>query len=268
METHEVQYLVFDVESVADGALIRRVRYPQDEMEPAEAVARFRADLLAETGKDFIPHTFQVPISVVIAKVAADLSLIDVVPLDEPQFRPHVLTRDFWKGWKAYRRPTWVTFNGRSFDLPLMELAAFRYGISVPDWFAQASKLRNRYNTAAHLDLHELLTNFNATWFRGGLNLAANLLGKPGKMAVQGHMVQDLFEQGAVQRINDYCCCDVLDTYFVFLRAKLLMGQIDRQREGELVEHTRGWLEERRDLRLGFAEYLDQWGDWNDPWDD
>jgi predicted PolB exonuclease-like 3'-5' exonuclease len=266
MAQPEVQYFVFDVESVADGELIRRVRYPQESLEPHQAVARFRADLLAESGKDFIPHTFQIPIAVVIAKIGPDLSLLDIALLDEPQYRPHVLARDFWKGWQAYRHPTWVTFNGRSFDMPLMELAAFRYGITVPDWFSAAKRYRNRYNTDAHLDLHELLTNFNATWFRGGLNLAANLLGKPGKMAVQGYMVQDLYEQGAVQRINDYCCCDVLDTYFVFLRAKLLMGQLDRDREAQLVQQTRHWLEERRDQRAGFGEYLDQWGDWVDPW--
>ena len=66
----------------------------------------------------------------------------------------------------------------------------FAYGISVPGWFDVQSKgyqqRRNRYNTESHLDLHDLLTNFGATRFNGGLNLAANLLGKPGKMDVQG----------------------------------------------------------------------------------
>src|SRR5438045_9495024 len=35
-------------------------------------------------------------------------------------------------------------------------------------------------------DLHDVLTNFGASRFNGGLNLVANLLGKPGKMDVQG----------------------------------------------------------------------------------
>ena len=52
----------------------------------------------------------------------------------------------------------------------------------------------------------------------GGLNLVANLLGKPGKMDVQGDMVQDMYNAGRLADINDYCRCDVLDTYFVFLR--------------------------------------------------
>ena len=70
-----------------------------------------------------------------VGKVTADFRLVDVAVLDEPQFRPHVITENFWRGWEKYRRPTLVSFNGRRFDLPLLELAAFRYGVSVPGWF-------------------------------------------------------------------------------------------------------------------------------------
>ena len=109
-------------------------------------------------------------------------------------------------GWERYARPTLVTFNGRSFDVPLMELAAFRYGISVPSWFNINDKsfeqYRNRYNVHSHLDLHEILTNFGSSWFRGGLNLAASLLNKPGKLDVQGSMVQDLYAAGKSSEIN------------------------------------------------------------------
>ena len=115
---------------------------------------------------DFVPYSFQVPISVVVGKVTADFRLEDVVVLDEPQFRPHVITENFWRGWEKYRRPTLVSFNGRGFDMPLLELAAFRYGISVPGWFQATGKSfdqpRSRYNTAAHIDLCELLTNFGS----------------------------------------------------------------------------------------------------------
>ena len=58
--------------------------------------------------------------------------MLDLVALDEPQFRPHVITEHFWRGWESYQRPTLVSFNGRTFDIPLLELAAFRYGVSLP----------------------------------------------------------------------------------------------------------------------------------------
>lgn len=271
MGTQSVRYLVFDVESVADGNLVSKLRYPDQLPEPREAIELYRKELLEQQGTDFIPYTFQVPVSVVIAKVSEDLRLLDLVALDEPAFRPHVITEHFWRGWEAYHRPTWVTFNGRSFDLPLLELAAFRFGLSTPGWFDIQTKgyqqRRNRYNTDAHLDLHDLLTNFGATRFHGGLNLAANLLGKPGKMDVQGYMVQDLYHAGQLAAINDYCRCDVLDTYFVFLRTCVLVGKLTLAREQELIGQTREWLVQRRDSSAAFASYLDKWGDWANPWE-
>lgn len=265
-----VRYLVFDTESVADGNLVAKLRYAGERVDPREAIDRYRKELMEQQNSDFIPYTYQLPVAVVIAKVSADFRLLDLVALDEPEYRPHVITERFWRGWESYKRPTWVTFNGRAFDVPLLELAAFRYGISVPGWFDVQAKgyqqRRNRYNTEAHLDLHDLLTNFGATRFNGGLNLAANLLGKPGKMDVQGDMVQDLYHDGQLVAINDYCRCDVLDTYFVFLRTCVLVGQLALQREQELIAETHAWLTARRKEHAAYDMYLRNWGDWTNPW--
>lgn len=269
--TTPVRYFVFDIESVADGQLVSKLRFPEQQLSPLEAVQRYREELIDQHGSDFIPYTYQLPISLVIAKVSDDFQLLDLIALDEPNFRPHVITENFWRGWEAYRRPTLVTFNGRTFDVPLMELAAFRYGLSVPGWFDTQARAydqrRNRYNLNSHIDLHELLTNYGATRFNGGLNLAANLLGKPGKMDVQGCMVQDLYDQGKLAEISDYCRCDVLDTYFVFLRTCLLLGHITLQREQELIALTRQWLEDQREQMPIYASYLENWGDWSNPWE-
>jgi 3'-5' exonuclease len=270
MSKPSVRYLVFDIESVADGELVSKIRYPGQELSAADAVRRYRDELMAKFETDFIPYTFQVPISVVVAKVAADFSVIDIVALDEPQFRSHVITENFWRGWDAYRRPTLVSFNGRTFDLPLLELAAFRYGVTAAAWFNCSGKTydqpRNRYNTECHLDLHDVLTNFGASRFHGGLNLVANLLGKPGKMDVQGHMVQDLWNEGKLAEINDYCRCDVLDTYFVFLRSRVLLGQLTLDQEQGIIAETKTWLIKQAEKTTAYAGYLQRWGDWPDPW--
>jgi 3'-5' exonuclease len=270
MGKHGVRYLVFDVESVADGALVARIRYPGERMEPAEAVARYRAELIEKYGNDFIPYTFQVPISVVVAKVDASFHLLDVVAIDEPEFRSHIITEHFWRGWESYGRPTLISFNGRTFDIPLLELAAFRYGISLPGWFNVAGKQyeqpRNRYNNETHLDLHDVLTNYGASRFTGGLNLAANLLGKPGKMDVQGHMVQDLYNAGRLAEINDYCRCDVLDTYFVLLRTAVLLGWLKLDDEQGVVASARDWLEAKASESPCLGKYLAEWGSWVNPW--
>ncbi|MGQ9506209.1 MAG: 3'-5' exonuclease [Thermogutta sp.] len=267
----DIRYLVFDVESVADPQLVAKLRYPNEALSPDEAVERYRNELLEKYESDFIPYTYQIPVSIAVAKVNSQLRLLDLVVLDEPHFRPHVMTEKFWRGWEAYKRPTLVTFNGRAFDIPLLELAAFRFGISVPGWFQADCKSfdqpRNRYNIQYHLDLCELLTNFGSTRFTGGLNLAANLLGKPGKMEVAGYMVQDLYKEGRLTEINDYCRCDVLDTYFIFLRSRVLVGQISLEEEHQIVAEAKEWLEKRADTDRACRMYLDHWGDWPNPWE-
>ncbi len=269
-------YLVFDIETVSDGRLIQRIRFPeQPELTPAEAVAKYRTQLReASNGKsDFVPHTFQVPVSVAVAKVARDYALIDVTTIDRPRFRPHVIARKFWKGWSAYGQPTFVTFNGRFFDIPVLEMCAFRYGIPLPDWFAPPGvsgyqQPRNRFNTTAHIDLQDFLGNQGATHVNGGLNLCAQLLGKPGKLDTKGDMVQDLWERGERERIDDYCLCDVLDTYFVFLRTRVLCGHITIDRERQLVDGAKAWIENAASHSLALADYLRSFRYWEQPGDD
>ena len=106
MADRKIEYLLFDVESVADGELISKVRYPGKGLSPAEAIAEYRQERLEKTGSDFIPYTHQIPVSVVVAKVTDRGELMDIIPLDSPQYRPHVITRHFWLGWEKYGQPT------------------------------------------------------------------------------------------------------------------------------------------------------------------
>jgi predicted PolB exonuclease-like 3'-5' exonuclease len=263
-------YFVFDIESVADAQLVSKVHF-NGNVPPQEAIRKYRDELLKKNDSDFIPYTFQIPISVVIGKVTDDFSLIDIVVLDEPEYRPHEICNKFWRGWAAYKQPTFVSFNGRGFDIPMLEQAAFRYGISVPGWFALDAKTfeqpRNRYNMKAHIDLCDILTNYGATRFNGGLNLAASILGKPGKMETQGSMVQDLYDAGELAKINDYCRCDVLDTYFIFLRVMVLTGKLSLHDEQILVKKTKDWLTAHAENCSAYHQYLDSWGDWFNPWE-
>lgn len=272
MSSPAVAYLVFDIESIADGELISKVRYTDQNFTPKKAISTFAAERSQQYGTEFIPYTFHIPVAAAVIKVSVDYRLIDIVALDAPNYRPHVISRHFWEGWRAYKQPTLVSFNGRTFDVPLMELSAFRYGVSIPDWFnlndRSYEQNRNRYNQAAHFDLQDVLTNFGTTRLSGGLNLVANLIGKPGKMGIAGHMVQELYDEGEIEKINDYCRCDVLDTYFVFLRTKLLMGHISLDDERRLIDETVEWLQARSDEMPVYTEYLNECKPWENPWEE
>ena len=265
----DIRYLVFDIETVPDGELISRVRYPGQTLDPKQAIENYQQELLEKNGSDFIPYTYHLPVSVVIGKINNNYELEDLVALDEQEGRPHLITRHFWKGWEKYEA-TLVTFNGRGFDIPVMELGAFRYGISLKKWFQLNARSfeqpRNRFNLRSHFDLQEVLTNHGASRMYGGLNLIANLIGKPGKMDVAGDMVLQLYHEGNLQRINDYCRCDVLDTYFVFLRTSVMTGALTLEREQQIVRNTRQWLEDKSEALLIYKQYLEHWGDWENPW--
>ena len=259
----DVRYLIFDVEAVGDGDLIQRVRYPDEKLSPQEAIERYQSDLMEQTGRDVLPPTFVVPVSVAAAKVSADYRLIDLTVLDAPHYRPEQIVRRFWQGWLHYERPTLITFNGRGYDLPVLEFGAFRHGISLPAWFNVESRSfeqsRNRYNIDRHIDLQDLFSNFSAVRVNGGLNLLSNMIYKPGKSGIDGSQVQGLYFNGESEKINDYCRCDVLDTYFVFLRSRVLIGRLSIEDEQALVDDTREMLESQAESSPAYRHYLDFW---------
>jgi predicted PolB exonuclease-like 3'-5' exonuclease len=261
-------FLIMDTESVPDGRLLAAVKYPGDSLTPQEAVARAQEEARASSfsGSDFLPVSFQYPVAACILRVGADYSLQQVTCLDTPLFRPRKIAEAFWSGVTSYRnkyrdRIQLVTFNGRGFDLPLMEMAAFRYGLTGRDYFLNT---RKRYE-GWHLDLMDWLTNFGAFRLVGGLNLVSKLLGKPGKMAVQGNKVYQMHLDGKAQDINDYCMFDTLDTYFVFLRARVLTGELTLEDEHIAVLRAKAWLQAKASELPALNVYLENWGDW-DPW--
>lgn len=254
-------FLVLDTESVPDGRLLRLVKYPGETMTAEEAIERAQAEARERslTGSDFLPVSFQFPVAVCVIRVGSDFRLQAITCLDAPQFRPREIVRKFWAGLDRVKAKL-VTFNGRGFDLPLLELAAFRYGCCGRDYFLNS---RNRFN--GHLDLLDWLSNYGGCRLAGGLDLFSKILGKPGKMEMSGDQVYALSREGRFQEINDYCMFDTLDTYFVFLRTRVLTGDLSLEQEHEVVRHAKDWLTAKTAELPGLQQYLDNWGDWT-PW--
>jgi predicted PolB exonuclease-like 3'-5' exonuclease len=261
-------YLVFDTESVPDGRLLGLVKYAQDNISPEEAVERAREEArrLSAKGSDFVPVAFQYPVATCVLRVGADYRLQALTCLDAPQYRPRKIVEQFWAGISRYREKhgtavQMVTFNGRGFDLPLMELAAFRYGVSAKEHYALSRKRVEGW----HLDLMEWMSSAGAYRLSGGLDMLSKLLGKPGKMEVRGDKVYPMFLEGKLQEINDYCMFDTLDTYFVLLRTRVMTGELTLEDEHRAVLQARDWLQAHVATLPALQTYLDNWGEWN-PW--
>jgi predicted PolB exonuclease-like 3'-5' exonuclease len=158
-----------------------------------------------------------------------------------------------------YNRAKLVTFNGRGFDLPLMELGAFDHGCPARDYFLS----RNRFS-GNHLDLMDWLTNYGAYRLAGGLNLMAQRSagGTPagcGKLDVAGDRVYEMHRVGQLKEINDYCMFDTVDTYFVFLRTRVLLGEMTAEVEQMIARRARVWLGARAAEVPALGRYLQEW---------
>ena len=120
--------------------------------------------------------------------------------------------------------PQLVTFNGNSFDLPVLRYRAMINEVSAPGLFARP--YFNRYTEDA-LDLCDVLSSF-APHTKASLNELSKIMGMPGKPDnIDGSEVEQYFLDGKINEIADYCETDVLNTYRVWLRYELFRGKLD-----------------------------------------
>jgi predicted PolB exonuclease-like 3'-5' exonuclease len=134
--------------------------------------------------------------------------------------------------WLDGKQPTVVTWNGRSFDMPVIASRALKHGVPMPWWFSSRNT-RYRYTTEGHFDLMDFLTDFGAAK-AARLDIYARLVGFPGKVGVDGSQVLPMVHAGRLDEVNSYCLCDVAQTAAIFLRVELLRGAIEKARYREL----------------------------------
>lgn len=134
------------------------------------------------------------------------------------------------------KQPKLVSYNGRSFDIPMLLLRAMKYHLSANAYFEENNlefnknkweNYRQRYCERFHLDLLEVLANYGAAR-NLKLDILANLVGFPGKYDTSGDMVLEMYYAGELEKINTYCQSDVLNTYGLYLNYELLKGSLSK----------------------------------------
>jgi 3'-5' exonuclease len=144
-------------------------------------------------------------------------------------------------------RPVLVTYNGRTFDLPVLVLRALHHGVPM-SWYYREPGLRHRYSEDGHIDLCDWFTDHGATRSIS-LDAVAHLVGLPGKVGVDGSQIEGLYKAGQLQRIQNYCLSDVAQTALLFLRFRLLQGALGREDYRRAAAELTAAL--RADPRLG-----------------
>jgi 3'-5' exonuclease len=126
----------------------------------------------------------------------------------------------------AELKPQLVTFNGSSFDLPVLRYRAMTHKVSAPGLLARP--YFNRYTDDA-VDLCDVLSSFapNAKASLHELCRVMGLAGKPHGM--DGGEVEKYYRDGRIKEIARYCESDVVNTYRIWLRHELFRGKLTRQ---------------------------------------
>lgn len=238
-------FLLFDVETRIDKSLVNMTQYPNEGMSDEEAYIRYRAMLKAERGSDFMPIVYHIPISIAVGHVDAQYQLMAVqslgsLGLNAKAIAAEVLmVEEFWR--LANAGHTLVTFNGRGFDLPVLELAALRHGIQAPRYWGDKYGPRYRYQDDKHIDVADVLCN-NGAVPRMRLNDLLIMLGYAGKGEVDGSKVQQMWEDGKLDEIDAYCRRDVMSTFSLWLRLELIRGKISPEAYATACASAEPWL--------------------------
>jgi 3'-5' exonuclease len=191
-----------------------------------DLVGRTDADIRAVLGNGFPKHIYHtiVCIGALVAHREGDHWAVDALGA------PHVGERTEKQLISSFCEkigeltPQLVTFNGNTFDLPVLRYRAMIHAISAPGLAARP--YFNRYTEDA-VDLCDILSSF-APHTKVSLNELSKIMGIPGKpMGIDGTDVERYFLEGKIKEIAHYCETDVVNTYRVWLRHELFRGRLN-----------------------------------------
>lgn len=261
---------VFDIETVPDTDAAPNLT---GETSPDPAVRRHAIEqyhLNATDGKNSFPRQpFHkvVAISFLEADIERDgksegYLLKDLRSGGEAGFDEEKLLQGFFTYLERIK-PRLISFNGRTFDLPVLKYRAMVHGISAP-WLHKSGDKWNsygyRYATDWHCDLLDVLSDFGAS-ARVKLNEVCAAFGFAGKFGVDGSMVATMIDEGKIDDVRNYCETDVLNTYLVYLRWQLHTGTLNKAGYNAAVADLISFIDAEKDTRPYLGDFMTAWGE-------
>jgi predicted PolB exonuclease-like 3'-5' exonuclease len=238
--------LVFDIETVPDTHLGRRL-YDLEGLSDEQVGQIMFTKRRQETGNDFLSHEQHRVVAISVVMRTRDS--LKVWSLGDEGSSEKDLIERFFDGLDKFT-PDLVSWNGAGFDLPVLHYRSLMHSITAARYWETGdgdssfrySNYLSRFHWR-HIDLMDVLSGFQGRG-RASLDDVATLLGLPGKVGMHGSQVWDVYLQGGIARIRDYCETDVLNTYLVFLRFQLLRGHLNVTEHANEVARVRKLLDD------------------------
>ncbi len=156
-------------------------------------------------------------------------------------------------GKKNYRL---VTFNGRTFDIPVLKYRAMKHHIAMP-WLHN-QKYSYRYQKDWNCDLLDVLSDFNRS-APVKLKEVCSLLNIPCKYDTSGADVSSLYDQGKIQEIRNYCEIDALVTYIIYLRYSQHIGTLPIINYHQCINDIFVYIKEHQDHKGHLMDFAKLW---------
>ena len=252
--------LVFDLETIPDIVGLRRLNGWSDDVPDSEVAIRAFAARKEVTGSDFLPlHLHRVA---VVGCVFRDDQGFRVKCLGQEDDPEPALLAGFFKTIERYT-PKLISWNGSGFDLPVLHYRSRIPSVAAPRYWDMGEEDRDfkynnylsRYHTR-HLDLMDVLAKYNG---RGNAPLddLSKLCGFPGKLGMDGSQVWQAWSEGRGSEVRAYCQTDVVNTWLVSCRVRLLRGELDTKSYDAEIQLVRSTLEQSTEPH--WVEYLAAW---------
>ncbi len=154
-----------------------------------------------------------------------------------------------------------VSFNGRTFDMPVLKYRAMLHGVEAKWLHKSGDKWNNygsKYSLDWHCDLIDAFSDFGAS-ARVKMDELCALFGFPGKIDVEGSQVDEMFKANRLGEIRDYCELDVLNTYLLYLKYSLHTGSLLKNNYAKCLQDIISYLEDNAEKRPHLNTFLNAW---------
>ena len=222
-----MSFLVFAIHTVPDIETGAK-KYNLGDLDDKSAL-KAMMHLYQQSGKDELPHYMQriVAISMIFRGKGVTLELNTI---SDDVNSEAVLLRNFFKNIAKYTVPTLISWNSKDVDMPILKYRCIKHEISIPHLIATPP-----------LSLTHEISSFYAKASTSQENIMS-LLGLEYEPAFSTETVWRHWGKGELELIKNNCTFKALNSYRVYLRYQLLIGEVTHSHFRHESERIEKWI--------------------------